>query len=299
MVIAWSSSATAAPGCALHCADGGEVDQGRGVARIDLERRLVVARRAGEVAAPAFDLAARHEHGRLVGRQRHGAVEVGHGATEVAELAEGVAAAHQRLDIVGLDHQHLVEVLDGAVVGALAHRQQHAAAEEGERRLRVGLDRRAVVFHRLVGLAAGVERHGAPVERQRIGVAGIDQPVVALHRLDIVLAGQRLVADRRARDAARQSRQCDLVRLELAALQRLGAGGGAALGVGLRRKQARHALGIGLPGCRLVGVGSGGRCRGWSGRSSRSGGCRRGGGGLGRGRTLAGAGAPPRWSTAR
>ncbi len=72
------------------------------------------------LAAPVVGEAADHIGLGIVGRELDGAVEVGEGAAIVAELAVGIAARDQGIDIVRLQHQHLVEILDGAIVGALA-----------------------------------------------------------------------------------------------------------------------------------------------------------------------------------
>ncbi len=200
----------------------------------------------------------------------NGAVEVGQRAPVVADLAVGIAVRDQGVDIVRLQHQHLVEILDGAIVGAFAGRQQDAASEIGQRVVRVDADRVAVVGKGAVGLAHRMQRRGAAVEVQRIGIPGIDGAVIVLERLRVILGGQHLVTQRRTGNAASEPGQGDFGRLEPPGLQRRRAGSRASLGVLDRRPGSTHALVVKL-GHRLVGKGSGerrsGRGRATAGRA--------------------------------
>ena len=90
----------------------------------------------------------------------------------------------------------------------------------------------------------------------------------------IVIGRQRLVAQSGAREAARQSGEGDLVRLELARLQRLGAGRRARVGILHRGPGAAHARLV--ERCDRSAVRRGGRSGCGSRSRSRADGCRRG-----------------------
>jgi hypothetical protein len=149
---------------------------------------------------------------------------------EVADLAIGIAAMDQRAGVGGVERQHAVEVGDCAIVGALARRQQDAAAVVGERQLGIGLDRVVVLGERGIVLADAFEGCSRAVKLQRVGLGRIDRAVIVAQRLEIVACGEQRSAQRRARRPAIEPRLGDLGRCQGARLQRVRAGADRLLG---------------------------------------------------------------------